>query len=61
MSSAATDNLSTLGVPVGDRDEVDYLGGALEQLEPSLQAKRRSRSFDEARSRYSKDFHYRQC
>ena len=43
---------------MGDRDEVDYLGGALEQLEPSLEAKRRSRNFDDARSRYNANDHF---
>ena len=46
FSSSHTDDLSTLGVPVDSRDEVDCLGGVLEQLEPSLEVKRRSRNFD---------------
>ena len=41
----------TLGVPVDDRDEVDYLGGVLEQLEPTLEVKRRSRSFGDPNRR----------
>ena len=43
--------MSTLGVPVDDRDEVDYLGGVLEQLEPTLEVKRRSRNFDDPNRR----------
>ena len=43
-SSTYTDDLSTMGVPVDNRDEVDYLGGVLEHLEPGLVEKRRSQS-----------------
>ena len=53
FSSSHTDDLSTLGVPA---DEVDFLGGVLEVLEPSLEVKRRSRNFDNgSRRRYPRN------
>lgn len=52
FSSSYTDDLSTLGVP---KDEVDFLGGVLEVLEPSLEVKRRSRNLDSgSRRRHSR-------